>query len=81
MLPPSVSAEAYCLSVQRLQPQAGHYRARDDVLARLGQLVTGAATLWQVGRLHVEPYGSYVGGLFNIDGDLDIAIEGDGPEG
>ena len=67
--------------VQRLQPQPGHYRARDEVLGRLGKLLREAGGLWEVSRLHVEPYGSYLSGLFSLESDLDIAIEGDGPDG
>ena len=68
-------------AVQRLQPQLGHYRARDEVLARLDRLLREAGGLWEVSRLHVEPYGSYLSGLFSLESDLDIAIEGDGPDG
>ena len=67
--------------MQRLQPQPGHYRARDEVLGRLDRLLREAGGLWEVSRLHVEPYGSYLSGLFSLESDLDIAIEGDGPDG
>ncbi len=60
--------------LQAQTPVEADERRRADVMARIGQVV--AEGLQEGAALRVQPYGSFVSGLYTPAGDLDIALEG-----
>ena len=60
--------------MQEQTPSERDAERRQDILERLGSIV--AAGLDGHTGLRVEPYGSFVSGLYCPTGDLDISIEG-----
>ena len=60
-------------------PTAADKAVREQVLQRMNEVVAGGLAGYS--NLHVEPYGSFVSGLYTPGGDLDIAIEGIAPTG
>ena len=51
------------------------------MLNRFSDLVRGGLGSWYGPHLRVEPYGSFVSGLFSPGGDLDISLEGELSQG
>ena len=62
-----------CMHAQEQTPKEQDRAVRQQVLDSVNQVVgKGLAGFTD---LHVEPYGSFVSGLYTPGGDLDIAIE------
>ncbi len=59
---------------QAQTPCEADEQRRAGVMERIGAVV--AEGLQDGAELHVQPYGSFVSGLYTPSGDLDIALEG-----
>ena len=65
-----------CL-VRAATPTTADVRAREDVMMRLSGLVRSTVNNKFSGKsLEIQPYGSFLSGLYTPEGDLDLSIEG-----
>jgi DNA polymerase sigma len=65
---------ALYLPLQALTPNHGDHAKREEILQSVGGMVE--AGLEGYTGLYVEPFGSFVSGLYAPHGDLDISIQG-----